>query len=279
MEKTFEDVAGIVTGSSRKPITIAQADEVIVYVHYNGYQQLRAALRLVAMLKKQSRQFASHTAGEVRNVNEQLAALENLLRFPKDAKTPEPSGRFALLLPKKLSRSFAESFMKSLRQANLNNSVTVVGSGEGANTITNIATRELGRNRTRRISKLNELKGEEAIPTGIFDQNVPQLPENLIPFRINMEEITDPLVRQYVEQFQIVALIHTARILAAHQSQPNAKPMPAADLLEKLLESLNRSGVDYSSIISLAQNQFIISATAAKIFLKIRSELRVKIAA
>jgi hypothetical protein len=90
--------------------------------------------------------------------------------------------------------------------------------------------------------------------------------------------VDDPLVRDYVERLETVALIHTARILGNRPELLNNR----SELRGELLKSL-RHFEGFESIVTLQQtgsrSEFRISAAAAQIYLEHRSELRIRQAA
>ena len=97
-----------------------------------------------------------------------------------------------------------------------------------------------------------------------------------------MGNVNDPLVRDYVELLQIVALIHTARILSTHADPQSLLKHPEL-LRQELLkpEYLGNLFGSNSPMIGMAQDRpgFVISALVAKAFLERRSEQRVAQAA
>lgn len=253
-------------------LTVTQADQVVYFVKANGFDALRETMRQIARNIETS--LPSIVSDKV--WQEAMGNLIQTLELSESAQSPELKGAIAIVLPKLVSASFAHQLAKALIPAQLA-SVAIVGKGKTTSDIAKII-RSQGVT-PKPLTDVSELAGSEIpVPTGILEGVLEGLPSDIVPFTIQ-GDVQDPLVRDYVEALQIVTLIHTARILAA-SSDPKALIQQPDELRRQIFESFHKLFQGHEDILSLAKGGgYAINAVAARIYLQVRAEQRVRVAA
>ncbi len=174
--------------------------------------------------------------------------------------------------------SFTNNFLKALgKDASIR---TVAISGKFTSEVSN-RLKEAGK-QIRPVSQLSRplvLSDQEIVPTAIVGEEFKdKLHEYFLPFWIERGSVDNPLVQDYAEQLQLVALAHTAKIL---DEQPELGSDPE-NLRAELLRRLALFE-DFGSLIQVGQRWgrygFVISAAIARAYLEHQAELRISQAA
>jgi hypothetical protein len=260
-------------------ITEAEAENTIVVIKIEGFDWLRERLHKALMERNQSwhtRQEISGTKISDEAFKQAAQDLLETLQLPIESKTPERAGIIGLVLPENMGDSFTENFFEAIKSSRIE---TVAFVGKVPDKLTS-ALKEQGQNFStlKNLTRPMMAIDQAAIPTGILDSELKsEINESFVPFWIDMEGVSDPLVRDYVEQLQIVALVHTARLIAARPELLKNR----SELRAELLKNLALQGFD--NIITAGQNfgreGFAISAVIAQAYLEARSELLIQQAA
>ncbi len=278
----IEHLARLITNANVNQLAERNAQQIITYIEFRGVKQLRSELRkaVKATLKRREMRNRNTTSPILDKVwREESEALVRTLGSDSANKTLDKAGTVALVLSESLGESLAANFVKGIEKTNLE-SVALIGKGQAAADLANrLKPYDIN---VRPLSNLRRSLGKDepaAIPTGIFDRRFhSQIDKTFLPFWIEQGSVGSPLVKDYVEGLQIVALFHTAQIL-------QTKPELLKDRFGLRAELLKRLALfeGFDSIVSVdtwqGQSGFAISAVAAQAYLEHRSQLRIRQAA
>ncbi len=278
----IENFAKVITNASENQFAERNAKQLITYIEVRGVKRLRSELRK-AVTETYARRSGSDALSVSRITDkvwrEESEALVRTLGSDSANKTLDKAGTIALVLSESLGKSLAENFVKGIERSNLD-TVALIGKGQAAADLANrLKPYDIN---VRPLSNLRRSLGKDeaaAIPTGIFDRRFhSQINKAFLPFWIEQGSVDNPLVKDYVEALQIVALFHTAQIL-------QTKPQLLKDRVGLRAELLKRLAFfeGFDSLVSVdtwqGQSGFAISAVAAQAYLEHRSQLRIRQAA
>ncbi len=271
--------------------TLEEAERVVVYVEYEGFEALREALkeawrgRAREILRQPRKGAASlNTPQDDRDGaisgkvwNDEIGMLmDSLAPAPsEDGKIPEVGGTIALVLPADVGDSVIGNFVRALSAANVKN-LFVVGRGKAVDMLVQAVKEH--KIHSSPVKRIAEIKNEDyPVPTGIFGANAEAVKavQTILPFWANMEGVSENnrvLVGDYVQVLYIAALSHAANIL---RTQPHLR----GEALKKEIIAKLKRFQNFENILTPSGNGFVISGIIAETLLKARSEARFQQAA
>ncbi len=237
------------------------------------------------MLKKRSELWLTPKASviDIETYRQESQALVSTLRTVVDF--PEQMYTVGLALPENETRYGSESFTRDFLKALGASIDTVIVTGK----VTSDFSKQfkLAGKHIRPLRNLNQpvmVPGQPVIPLGVLDSpsrnevRLSRMDKAFLPIWIDLEGIEDPLVRDYTQQLQAVALVHAVKILGEKPELLKNRSEFRAELRKRLAISGK-----FDSMITLDQKQgqlgVTISGILAQAFLQHRAEVRLQSAA